>query len=228
MQTRWKTNYLSHDEEYLRRRAAGSRGWYSDEVLSQYLDLLSRVFCAPHFPCKGKLLEVGCGAGDWSLWAAQRGYEAHGMDISPNAIAWAMEKSRERGLEAKFQVGNALELSGYDPEAFDIVLDGHCFHCIAGGDRKRFLRAVFRVLKPHGIFHVNTMCGTPSCDEFLQHYDSASRCLIREGIAIRYLGLPESVEQEVAEAGFLVVSRKILPRRNDRELDLLLLDLTKP
>lgn len=227
MQARCVANYLSHDDEYLRRRAAGSSGWYAAEAMSQYLELLARVFQAPYFPKSGKLLEVGCGAGDWSLWAAERGHEVCGVDIAPNAIEWALDKRRERGLRAQFRVGDALELAGYDSNGFDIVLDGHCFHCIIGEDRRHFLRAVHRVLKREGIFHINTMCGTPACDEYLQEFDPTSRCLIHRGVASRYLGLPENIEQEVVEAGFLVIDRSIMPRRNDRELDLLLLDVTK-
>ena len=79
-----------------------------------------------------------------------------------------------------------------------------------------------------GIFHINTMCGTPGGAVFLQEYDPASRCLVRQGVASRYLGLPEGIEQEAVDAGFVVLSRKLLPRRNESELDLLLLDVTKP
>ena len=227
MQAKCVTNYLSHDDEYQRRRATGSTGWYAAEAIVQYLKLLTKVFQAPYFPQNGKLLEVGCGAGDWSLWAAERGYEVSGVDTAPHAIEWALDKCRERGLRAQFRVGDALELAEYDSNAFDIVLDGHCFHCIVGEDRRRFLRAVRRVLKPGGIFHINTMCGTPTCDEYLQEFDATSRCIIRRGVANRYLGLPESIEQEVVEAGFTAINRSILSRRNDRELDLLLLDATK-
>ena len=224
----YPTDYSSHDAEYLRRRALGNPGWEKADALAEQLDLLTRVFSRSDFPKAGKLLELGCGAGDWSLWAAERGYDVSGVDISPIAIRWAIEKSRQRGLTAHFVVGNVLELRQFGSDVFDVVLDGHCLHCIIGEDRLLLLREAHRVLRPRGIFHINTMCGNPSCEEYLRQFDAESRSLIHQGKACRYLGLPESIEQEVKEAGFTIVTRRILPRRSDKELDLLLLEATKP
>ena len=228
MQSRFHDCYLAHDAEYQRKRAEGSAGWYDENTSRQYIELLADVFRAPYFPRSGRLLEVGCGAGDWSIWAAERGYQVNGLDISSTAVAWAKDKCEERNLAVHFDVGNAIEhLSRYEPDSFDVVLDGHCLHCIIGEDRSWFLRAVRRVLRPQGIFHVNTMCGTPSCDQHLRDFDHASRCLAYHGIPSRYLGLPECIVQESTIAGFLVVDKSLRRRRSDRELDLLLLDLTK-
>jgi hypothetical protein len=108
-----------------------------------------------------------------------------------------------------------------------MVLDGHCFHCIIGPDRAQFLREAFRVLKPAGVFHLNTMCGDPGCEEHRRQFDLPSRCLIRDGMAVRQLNLPDGIEKEITGAGFTVLGSRILPRRNDQEVDLLLLAATK-
>jgi cyclopropane fatty-acyl-phospholipid synthase-like methyltransferase len=76
-------DYSCHDAEYQRRRTAGYPGWNTATAAEGYLALLEQVFSAPHFPKTGRLLELGCGAGDFSLWAARRGYEVRGVDISP-------------------------------------------------------------------------------------------------------------------------------------------------
>ena len=39
-----------------------------------------------HAPRSGRVLELGCGAGDLSLALAEHGYEVHGVDIAPTAI----------------------------------------------------------------------------------------------------------------------------------------------
>jgi SAM-dependent methyltransferase len=223
----YSADYFSHDAEYQRRRALGNPGWETAGALAEYLALLEQVFDAPCFPKEGKLLELGCGAGDLSLWAAERGYEACGVDISPTAIQWAVEKAGQRGVSADFQTGDVLDLSRYASDWFDIVLDGRCFHCIVGEDRMQFLREAFRVLRPGGVFHVETMCGDPGCEEYRRQFDEESRSLIRNGRAYRHLGLADGIEREIATAGFTVISRWIIPRRNDRELDLLVMDATK-
>jgi len=220
-------DYSLHDGAYQRRREAGQPGWETATALQENLALLESVFSAPHFPQKGRLLELGCGAGDLSLWTAQRGFQVQGVDISPIAIAWANEKAAAQKLSAHFQVGNVLDLNIFADGSFDVVLDGRCLHCIIGPDRAQLLRETRRVLKPGGIFHVSSMCGTPSCEEYLKQFDPASRCLLRDGFAVRYLGLPDVIETELQTAGFTILHRRLLPRRSDQELDLLLLDVIK-
>jgi SAM-dependent methyltransferase len=85
-------------------------------------------------------------------------------------------------------MGNVLDLTGHGSNSFDIVLNGHGFHCIIGRDRAQFLREAFRVLKAAGVFYLNTMCGDPGCEEHRQPFDPQARCLIRDGVAVRYLG----------------------------------------
>ena len=45
--------------------------------------------------CKGKILDVGCGAGNHSLYLKQKGFDVKGIDISEGAI----QVSKYRGLE---------------------------------------------------------------------------------------------------------------------------------
>jgi SAM-dependent methyltransferase len=43
-------------------------------------------------PCKG--LEIGCGTGTNTIWLAEHGFEAVGLDLSPTAIKRASEAQR--------------------------------------------------------------------------------------------------------------------------------------
>jgi len=45
--------------------------------------------------CKGKILDVGCGAGNHSLYLKEKGFDVKGIDISEGAI----QVSKYRGLE---------------------------------------------------------------------------------------------------------------------------------
>jgi SAM-dependent methyltransferase len=64
--------------------------------------------------CKGKILDVGCGAGSHSLYLLEKGFEVTSIDISENAI----KACQLRGLKnAKIQ--NILELKD---EKFDTIL----------------------------------------------------------------------------------------------------------
>ena len=68
---------------------------------------------------RGKILDVGCGAGSHSLSLQnERNLEVHSIDISPNAI----EACRLRGLK-NAQVQNILEMDSDNPEnKFDTIL----------------------------------------------------------------------------------------------------------
>src|SRR5271165_4144493 len=85
----------------------------------------------------GRVLDVGCGTGEHTLMAARLGLEATGLDFSAAAIALAEAKGRDRGLTARFQVGDALELAALG-EQFDTVLDCGLFHVFDDGDRRLF------------------------------------------------------------------------------------------
>lgn len=224
---RYRTDYAGHDRAYRQRKADGKPGWSSEEAIATVRRLFEEDARAYHIPRQGSVLELGCGDGANALWLADMGYEVFGVDIAPFAIEWAHEKARARNLNIDFRVGDVLNLADYADNAFDIVLDGHCFHCIIGKDRQLFLAAALRVLKPNGIFYVNTMCGEVTDDEWLQCFDPLARCLIYQGdLAARYIGLAEDIVEEVRNAGFQILHWRINPRQDLHDQDDLLITAT--
>ena len=101
----------------------------------------------------GRLLDVGCGTGEHVLMAAGLGLEATGIDSAPTAIAIAKRKAGERGLSARFLVGNAFDLASLG-EQFDTVLDSGLFHVFDDGDRARFVDSLRAVIPPGGRYHM--------------------------------------------------------------------------
>jgi SAM-dependent methyltransferase len=76
---------------------------------------------------RGRVLDVGCGTGEHVLMAAEAGLDATGIDIAPSAIRLAEAKAQERGVAARFVVGDACALERLG-EQFDTVLDCGLFH----------------------------------------------------------------------------------------------------
>lgn len=64
--------------------------------------------------CKGKILDVGCGAGSHSLHLQEKGFDVTSIDISQNAI----EACQLRGLK-NARVQNLLDIQN---ETFDTIL----------------------------------------------------------------------------------------------------------
>src|SRR5215475_12075407 len=69
---------------------------------------------------RGRVLDVGCGTGEHALLAAKVGADAVGIDIAPSAIRRAEAKAKERGIDARFFVGDARELGALG-EQFDVI-----------------------------------------------------------------------------------------------------------
>jgi SAM-dependent methyltransferase len=73
--------------------------------------------------CKGKVLDVGCGAGSHTLYLQEKGFVVTAIDISENAI----KACKLRGLK-NARVQNILEVSTYTSESelanqkFDTIL----------------------------------------------------------------------------------------------------------
>src|ERR1700736_1030112 len=56
------------------------------------------------------LVELGCGSGWMTRFAARHGLVTEGYDIAPEMIAIARELARLEGIEAKFEVADMEEL----------------------------------------------------------------------------------------------------------------------
>lgn len=228
-----QTDYEGHDTIYQRYREQPDRvGWDNADQLKANIANLNGVMQWPTFPAKGRLLELGCGAGNICIEFAKRGFEVHGLDIAPTAIEWARENALAAGVIGTFSVGNVLDLTDYTNDSFDVVLDGHCLHCVIGTDRPRFFASALRVLSPGGTLFIRTMCNeVPKGFAERGNFDYLTRCTMNaNGVATRYIGWANDIICEVIDAGLDVVQLVIEPANLnvDEDLDELLLVARKP
>ena len=68
-----------------------------------------------------KILDIGAGAGEYSLYFSRKGYEVAALELSEDNIRAFKSKLTSDDHIAPVQ-GNALDLSRYDSHSFDIVL----------------------------------------------------------------------------------------------------------
>ena len=208
------------DDHYRRTKARGGVGWadISDKNRQAAKRLASLV--REHGTLGGRMLEIGCGAGDISLLVSPEGLfdEIHGVDISEDAIAWAREKAKGSHPAISFHVGNIVDLSDFASASFDAVVAFACLHWVIGDDRRGCLASVCRVLKPGGRFYVWTSCRST---EVLEPYaggdgfDPERNLLIRNGLPYFHLKPPEEVLDEIREAGLDMLYWELGEREED-------------
>ena len=96
-----------------------------------------------------KILDLGCGMGDASLYFAYRGAKVFAVDISPGMIRLVKRLSRERGytksIIAKEMVAEDLK---FRSNFFDFVFGNGVLHHV---EPHLALQEIHRVLKPGGV-----------------------------------------------------------------------------
>lgn len=97
-----------------------------------------------------RILEVGAGTGRYSVTFAKEGYEVDAVELVQHNLD--ILKSKLDGSENIRAVqGNALDLSGYGDETFDLVLLlGPMYHLYTKEDREMALKEAVRVAKSKG------------------------------------------------------------------------------
>lgn len=97
-----------------------------------------------------KILDVGAGAGEYSLYFARKGYNVSALELADNNIRAFREKLRPED-DIDLVQGNAVDLSRYADEAFDVVLlFGPLYHLHKEEDRQRCIAEAKRVCKKDG------------------------------------------------------------------------------
>ena len=99
--------------------------------------------------CKGKkVLDYCCGNGDFTIWMAETGAYAFGIDISPVSIQNASKKASCRGLgdRAVFRVMDAEETEFAD-DYFDLIVINGVLHHL---DLEKAYKELARILAPEG------------------------------------------------------------------------------
>jgi 2-polyprenyl-3-methyl-5-hydroxy-6-metoxy-1,4-benzoquinol methylase len=100
----------------------------------------------------GKVLDIGCGTGEHTILLTRLGYDVLGIDFAPHAITQARENAARHGVEARFEVADAMDLSGHPP--YDTILDSALFHIFDDADRTRYVTSLHAACRPGALVHV--------------------------------------------------------------------------
>ena len=108
----------------------------------------SRAFLHEHYPGKGKLIEVGSGLGYLLNFFKQDGWNVVGLEPNVGMCRYA---ESEFGIEI---IPTILEQAELEARSADVVLMMHVIEHVS--DPYSTLKEVYRILKPGGIFVMET------------------------------------------------------------------------
>ncbi|MBQ7098188.1 MAG: class I SAM-dependent methyltransferase [Oscillospiraceae bacterium] len=98
-----------------------------------------------------RILEVGAATGRYSHTLARMGYRVDAMELVEHNIEIFNELTQP-GEDVTIRQGNAVDLSAFDDNTFDLTLIlGPMYHLFEEADRRRALREAVRVTKQGGV-----------------------------------------------------------------------------
>ena len=121
-------------------------------MLSEHLGLLPP---AVDVGSQDRILDIGCGPGEWVLEIARRfpANRVSGIDISERMIAYDRYYVNDHGItNAHFQVMDARQPLAFPDASFDLVNARFVVGFLSTTTWPQLLRESFRVLRPGGIF----------------------------------------------------------------------------
>lgn len=94
----------------------------------------------------GTALDIGCGTGDNSIYLAQHGWQATGVDYVTQALEKARAKAKADGVDAEFVRADVTRLSSAGVGGdFALIVDNGCLHGMNDDDREAYVREVTAV-----------------------------------------------------------------------------------
>ena len=102
---------------------------------------------------KSRILEIGAGTGRYSIHYAKKGYEVDSVDLVQSNLD-VLKKKITSDMKINVRQGNALDLSCYEDNTFDVTLClGPLYHLFSKEDKEKAISEAIRVTKSKGIIY---------------------------------------------------------------------------
>lgn len=111
--------------------------------LEKYIERIRAI----GFEGKTKVLDAGCGFGQWSLALSKHNHSVYACDVEKNRIGFLQTLSDKMGIKNISEKVCGLEKTLYPDEFFDAIF---CYGVIFVTDWCTSLREMTRILKPGG------------------------------------------------------------------------------
>ena len=147
-----ETNEIEIPDRLLHRLDVNDTGFLR-RVYSGGLDKYKKHLTRIGFVEKQRILDAGCGFGQWTLAMAQTSKQAIGIDINSERVSVALQLASINGFKnAEFRQA-ALEEVPYPEETFDAIF---CYSVVYLTDYHKVFKEFFRLLKKGGDLYICT------------------------------------------------------------------------
>lgn len=137
--------------------------WYETEI-GRVADQVERDLVVQLFqPSGSKLLEIGCGTGQYTTKLAELGYHITAVDISEKMIARAREKIANLGYQVKWLNADITQIMD-QLEQYHGILSMSAFEFIPNPEG--ILAGLFEHLEPKGCLVIGVIAGESPWSEF--------------------------------------------------------------
>jgi methyl halide transferase len=126
--------------EWNDRYRDGNLPWDTGRPSSELQRVVGQI---PIRPCRA--LELGCGTGTNSVWLAQQGFDATGVDVAPLAVEHAQKRAHAASVNVRFVVADVFHLPDLDGP-FEFFFDRGCYHAVRREAPNKYAPAVARQL----------------------------------------------------------------------------------
>ena len=143
--------------------AEGYDKWYGTEI-GQVADQVERELAFQFFhPSGPKILEIGCGTGQYTTELVKQGYQITAVDISEKMMAKAREKITDLGYQIKWHNADITQIMD-QLEQYHGIISMSAFEFIPNPEE--ILASLFEHLEPKGCLVIGVIAGESSWSEF--------------------------------------------------------------
>ena len=156
------------------------------------------------------VLDIGCGTGTQCDDLAGNVKRVTGIDISSKLLAIAEQRKAERKIENVEFIQTTVFDQRFEPGSFDVVMAFYVLHFVE--DIDEFFRRIHGLLKPDGLFILETAC--------MGEKGEITGKFLRLAGKIGFLPLinlltTQQIEQALEQAGFSIVDKTRFSASND-------------
>ena len=148
-----KQYYKAYDERYKTIHKQTGLDWAGEEPSYILKDILEKYSATKD----SRILEIGCGEGQNSIYLQKENFKVLASDVSNEAITWCKKKAKENKLnENNFFVLDILENN--HKEKYDFIYSVSTLHMLVlDNDRKAFFDFLYDHLTDNGIAIITSM-----------------------------------------------------------------------